>query len=65
MFKDNLSEDQQREITKLIETIRETLQSENFDILKAQVEDLKTKMKEIVATQAQSNSDSMSDLNDL
>nr|YP_010517114.1 Hsp70-type chaperone [Haslea karadagensis]UXN44896.1 Hsp70-type chaperone [Haslea karadagensis]UXN45157.1 Hsp70-type chaperone [Haslea karadagensis] len=65
MFKDNLSEDQQGEITKLIETIRETLQSENFDALKEQVENLKTKMKEIVATQAQSGPDSMSDLNDL
>nr|QUS63732.1 Hsp70-type chaperone [Haslea silbo]QUS63936.1 Hsp70-type chaperone [Haslea silbo] len=65
MFKDNLSEVQQEEVTKLIKTIRETLQSENFDTLKVQVEDLKTKMKEIVATQAQSGSDSMSDLNDL
>nr|YP_010516983.1 Hsp70-type chaperone [Haslea provincialis]UXN44765.1 Hsp70-type chaperone [Haslea provincialis] len=65
MLKDNLSEDQQGEITKLIETIRETLKSENFDTLKEQVEDLKTKMKEIVATQAQSGPDSMSDLNDL
>nr|YP_009687942.1 Hsp70-type chaperone [Haslea nusantara]QDX17457.1 Hsp70-type chaperone [Haslea nusantara] len=65
MFKDNLSEDQQQEVTKLIENIRETLQSEDFDTLKVQVENLKTKMKEIVATQAQSGSDSMSDLNDL
>nr|UXN45027.1 Hsp70-type chaperone [Haslea karadagensis] len=65
MFKDNLSEDQQGEITKSIETIRETLQSENLDALKEQVENLKTKMKEIVATQAQSGPDSMSDLNDL
>ena len=65
MLKDNLVEDKKEEITKLIELIRETIKTEKFDILKSQVENLKIKMKNIVASQAQSNSDSISDLNDL
>jgi molecular chaperone DnaK len=65
MFKDNLSEDKQKDITNIIEKIRETIQTEDFSQLKSQVEDLKMKMKDLVASQAPSSSDSMSDLNDL
>nr|YP_010516868.1 Hsp70-type chaperone [Haslea pseudostrearia]UXN44650.1 Hsp70-type chaperone [Haslea pseudostrearia] len=64
-FKESLAEDKIQEITQLIETIRKTIQSESFEVLKSQVEDLKNKMKDLVASQAQSNSDSISDLNDL
>jgi hypothetical protein len=40
LFKDNISEDQQQNITKIIEDIRE-IQNDDFEKLKSQVEDLK------------------------
>jgi hypothetical protein len=39
-FKDNISEDQQN-ITKIIEDIRQEIQNDDFEKLKSQVEDLK------------------------
>jgi argininosuccinate lyase len=39
-FKDNISEDQQQNITKIIEDIRQEIQNDDFE-LKKQVEDLK------------------------
>jgi molecular chaperone DnaK len=65
--KENISEDKQQNITKLIEQIRQDSQSENFTALKSQVEELKTAMKDMLASKMnnESNSDSMSDLNDL
>ena len=65
MFKDNLTEEKQEDIRNLIEIIRKTIQNEEFDILKSQMEDLKIKMKDMIASQTQSNSDSISDLDDL
>ena len=67
LVKDNISEEKQQNITKLIEEIRQNSQSENFEALKSQVEDLKTAMKEMLESKMnnESNSDSMSDLNDL
>ena len=65
MFKENVDEDKVQEIKQLIETIRKAIEEESFEILKSEVENLKIKMKNIVASQAQSNSDSISDLNDL
>jgi argininosuccinate lyase len=38
--KDNISEDQQQNITKIIEDIRQEIQNDDFE-LKSQVEDLK------------------------
>ena len=66
-MKENISEDKQQSITKLIEQIRQDSQSENFESLRSQVEELKTAMKEMLASKMdnESNSDSMSDLNDL
>jgi molecular chaperone DnaK len=40
-FKDNISEDQQQNITKIIEDIRQEIQNDDFEKLKSQVEDLK------------------------
>jgi len=68
IFKDNISEDQQKNITELIETIRQNIQNDEFGILKSQVEKLKIAMKDMVAAKPlnnSSNSDPMSNLNDL
>lgn len=67
LVKENISEDKQQNITKLIEDIRQANQNENFESLKSQVEELKTAMKEMLASKIDndSNSDPMSNLNDL
>jgi molecular chaperone DnaK len=64
LFKDNISQDKQQNITKLIEDIRQEIKNDNIKNLKTKIEDLKTAMKDMVATK-QSNSDPMSNLNDL
>ena len=46
--KEMIPEEKQKNITKLIEQIRQNSQSENFDSLKSDVEDLKTAMKEML-----------------
>jgi molecular chaperone DnaK len=65
--KETISEDKQENITKLIEQIRQDTQSENFESLKPQLEELRTVMKEILEAKMNnsSNSDPMSELNDL
>ncbi len=67
LVKETLSEEKQQNITKLIETIRQDIQNDNFDSLKSQLEELKIGMKDMMAskTDSESNSDPMSDLNDL
>jgi len=66
-FKDNISETTKEKITKLIENIRQEAQNENFNQLKVKVEELKTAMKDMVEAKMnnESNSDPMSNLNDL
>jgi len=69
LFKENISEEKQKNIAQLIKTIRENIQNDNFATLKLQVEELKTAMKDMVAAKPlvdnDSNSDPMSNLNDL
>jgi molecular chaperone DnaK len=67
LVKDTLSEEKQQNATKLIEQIRQDSQSENFKELKSQLEELKTIMKEMLESKMnnESNSDPMSNLNDL
>ena len=67
LVKETISEEKQQTITKLIEQIRQDSQSENFESLRSQVEELKTAMKDMLASKvdAESNSDPMSDLNDV
>lgn len=67
LFKDNIEETKQQNITKLIEDIREEIKTDNVTDLQTKVENLKTAMKEMVETKMkdQSNSDPMSNLNDL
>jgi len=64
LFKENISEDKKQNITKLIEDIREEIKTDNIANLQTKIEDLKTAMKDLVAAN-QSNSDPMSNLNDL
>ena len=67
LAKESLSEEKQQNATKLIEQIRNDSQNENFEALKSQLEELKTIMKEILESKMnnESNSDPISDLNDL
>jgi molecular chaperone DnaK len=67
LLKENISDDKQEDITKLIENIREEIQTDNIPNLQTKIEDLKTAMKDMVATKMndESNSDPMSNLNDL
>lgn len=64
MFKDNIPQDKQQNITKLIEDVRKEIQSDNFEPLKAKLEELKTAMKDMIAakTVVDDNSGSMNDL---
>ena len=66
-MKDSLSDDKQENITKLIETIRQDIQADNFDSLKSKIEELKTAMTDMMTskTDNESTSDPMSNLNDL
>jgi molecular chaperone DnaK len=67
LFKDNLAEEKQQNITTLIADIRKEIQNENLDVLKTKVEDLKTAMKDMMTDKMknESGSDPMSNLNDL
>jgi molecular chaperone DnaK len=67
LLQDNISEDKQQNITKLIEEIRQNIQDNQLDSLKSSVENLKTAMKDMIAAKVDTepNSDPMSNLNDL
>jgi len=67
LLKDNISENKQQNVTKLIEEIRQNIQDNQFDSLKSSVENLKIAMKEMIAAKVDidSNSDPISNLNDL
>ena len=67
LFKENISEEKQKNITTLIEKIRANIKTDNFATLKLQVEELKTAMKDMVSAKPlnDSKSDPMSSLNDL
>ena len=67
LVKETISEEKQQNITKLIEQIRQDSQNDNFESLKSQLEELKTVMKEMLESKMnnESNSDPMSNLNDL
>ena len=67
LFKDNLSEDKKQSINSLIEDIRKEIKTDNIETLKLKVENLKTEMKDMAAVKmnSDSNSNPMSNLNDL
>lgn len=66
-FKEKISEEKQNNITKLIAEIRQEINNEDINILKSKIEDLKITMKDIAeeSLKNKSNSDPMSNLNDL
>jgi molecular chaperone DnaK len=64
-LKETVSEDQQQNVTKLIENIRQDIQTDNSNNLRAQIEDLKTAMKEMMKSKMNDQSNPMSNLNDL
>jgi molecular chaperone DnaK len=67
LVKDSISTQKQESISKLIATIRQNSQNDQMDSLKSSLEELKVAMKEMVASKldSESNSDPMSNLNDL
>ena len=67
LVKENISKDQQKTISDLISGIRQEIQSDNIEALTSKLEELKTNMKDLIATKAgnDQNSDPMSNLNDL
>lgn len=65
ILKEKISEDKQKTITQLIENIRNEIKTDNIETLKSQIENLKTAMKDMIETKNDSNSDPMSNLNDL
>ena len=67
LVKDSISTQKQESISKLIATIRQNSQNDQIDSLKSSLEELKVAMKEMVASKldSESNSDPMSNLNDL
>ena len=69
LLKENLSDEKQQNITDLIQDIRQNIQSDNIESLKSSVENLKTAMKDMMSQKPfvdnDSNSDPMSNLNDL
>ena len=67
LFKENISDDKKQNINDLIEDIRKEIKTDNTENLKSKTETLKTAMKDMVAVKMgnDSNSDPMSNLNDL
>ena len=67
LVKDSISSQKQESISKLIATIRQNSQNDQIESLKSSLEELKVAMKEMVASKldSESNSDPMSNLNDL
>jgi molecular chaperone DnaK len=67
LFRENIDEEKQQNITKLIEEIRQNIESNDFEPLKSSIENLKTAMKEMIAAKSPNdlNLDPMSNLNDL
>ena len=67
LVKDSISNQKQESISKLIATIRQNSQNDQIESLKSSLEELKVAMKEMVSSKldSESNSDPMSNLNDL
>lgn len=67
LVKDKIAEEKIRTITKLIEDIRQDIENDNLNSAKLFIEQLKAAMKEMIEAKLdnESNSDPMSNLNDL
>ena len=67
LVKESISDNQQKTIGDLISEIRQEIKLDNIESLRAKLEELKTNMKDLIAAKSSkdSNSDPMSNLNDL
>jgi len=67
LSKDTIPKDKQENITKLIKEVRNTIQTDNLNLLQSSVENLKEEMRELVNAKVEneSNANSVTDLNDL
>ncbi len=68
LLKDKITPEKQERVNQLIGTIRQQIQMDNLEPMKAELEQLKTEMKAMLDTNVGNNdfdSDSISDLNDL
>lgn len=63
--KDNVAKEKQEKIRQLLEIIRENSEKEKIESLPTLLEELKTLMKEVIATKLDPEPDSMSSLNDV
>jgi molecular chaperone DnaK len=66
LFKEDISEENNKKVTKLIENVRQEIQTNNLESLKTEVEKLKTAMKEMIEAKMKNEpgSDPMANLND-
>ena len=64
VLNEKISDDQKNAVTKLIENIRQDIQTENYESLKTTIDELKLSMKNMMDENIAAN-DSMGDLNDL
>ena len=67
LFEANITEEKQQKISKLIENIRQDLQSDNINSLKLNVKDLKTEISDMLTSELplDNKSDPFSKLRDL
>jgi len=65
LLKDSLSTEKVQATNDLITSVRQEIQSDNFEVLKSKIEDLKMSMKDMIDAKAGPTSDPMSNLNDL
>jgi molecular chaperone DnaK len=65
LFKENISEEKQKNVEELINNIRQNIQENKIDSLISLVEDLKIAMKDMVSAKPLVDNDPMSNLNDL
>lgn len=65
LFKENISEEKEQNIRRLIENIKQNIQNDEFGSLKLSMEELKLAMKEMIAAKPLVDNESNSNLNDL
>jgi molecular chaperone DnaK len=65
LFKENISEEKEQNIRRLIENIKQNIQNDEFGSLKLSMEELKLAMKEMITAKPLVDNESNSNLNDL
>ena len=57
LIKDTISEDKKNNLTTLIESIKLNIQSEKYDLLETQIEELKMMMKDVINLESINDND--------